>query len=216
MEIEEAEYINPGPSERRCSYTFIVEEQVNLIADSGLLRVFSTRGKKCGLETDPKGSQGYCYWHESDPRKAQDQMLRTKLELAVKEKTYLGGAFLSGGGPGTYLVDSDGPMDLSGANLQGAFFAGAYFEGTVLKGTNLREAHLQGSWFSSADLSESDLTSAHLWNADLQFSSLENAELWEAEINTDTRLDGVYWGKDFVLGTEKGARSIVRKLHIEN
>jgi hypothetical protein len=206
MEFEQAEYLNPGPSKRRCNYTFIVEEQVNLVREAGGVRVFFTRGKKCGLETDPKGSQGYCYWHESDTTKAQDQTLRTRLESAVKQKAYLGGAFLSGGGPGTYLVDSDGPMDLSGANLQGAFLAGAYLEGTILKGTNLREAHLQGAWFSSADLSGSELTSAHLWDADLQFSSLENAELWEAEINTGTRLDGVYWGKDFVLGTETGGR----------
>ncbi len=206
MEPEESEYLNPGSSKLRCNYIFIVDEQLNLVGLAGLVRVFSTRGKKCGLEADPKGSQGYCYWHESDPHKAQDQTLRSRLEVAVSQKAYLGGAFLSGGGRGTYLVDSDGPMDLSGANLQGAFLAGAYFEGTVLKGTNLREAHLQGAWFGSADLSGSDLTSAHLWNADLQFSSLENAELWESEINSDTRLDGVYWGEDFVLGTEKGGR----------
>lgn len=206
MEFEQAEYLNPGPSKRRCNYTFIVEEQVNLVREAGGVRVFFTRGKKCGLATDPKGSQGYCYWHESDTTKAQDQTLRTRLESAVKQKAYLGGAFLSGGGPGTYLVDSDGPMDLSGANLQGAFLAGAYLEGTILKGTNLREAHLQGAWFGSADLSGSDLTSAHLWNADLQFSSLEDTELWEIEINMDTRLDGVYWGKNFILGTEKAGR----------
>lgn len=206
MEVEESEYLNPGPTERRCNYTFIVDEQLNLTVKARSLRVLSTRGKKCGLEVDHNGSQGYCYWHESDPSKAQDQTLRTRLEAAIKRKDYLGGAFLSGGGPGTYLVDTEGPMDLSGADLQGAFLVGAYLEGTVLKGTNLREAHLQNAWFGSADLSGSDLTSAHLWNADLQFSSLENAELWEAEINIDTRLDGVYWGRDFVLATEKGGR----------
>jgi len=206
MELEESEYLNPGPPQRRCKYIFIVDEDVNLTGKAGSVRVLSTRGKKCGLETNLKASQHHCYWHESDPSKAQDQTLRSRLEAAIKQKNYLGGAFLSGGGPGTRLVDSDGPMDLSGANLQGAFLAGAYLEGTVLKGTNLREAHLQNAWFGSADLSSSDLTSAHLWNADLQFSSLEDAELWEAEINGGTRLDGVYWGRNFVLGTEKGGR----------
>jgi hypothetical protein len=206
MRTKESEYINDGPSQQRCNYIFIVDVQINLVEKPGSQRVLSTRGKKCGLEKDPKGTQGYCYWHETDPGKSKDPELRKRLEAAIKQNVYLGGAFLSGGGPGTYYVDSDGPMDLSGANLQGAYLAGAYVEGTNLHGANLREAHLESAWFSSTDLSSTDLTAAHLWNTDLQFSSLEGAELWEAEINSGTRLAGVYWGKGYVLATESGGR----------
>lgn len=206
MELQESEYINKCPGQQRCNFTFLVDEQVNLFEKAGSVRVFSTRGKKCGLERDTNGTQGYCYWHETNPDKAQDPELRKRLEAAVQQKVYLGGAFLSGGGPGTYYRDSAGPLDLSGANLQGMFLAGAYLEGTILKGANLREANLISAWFGSADLSGADLTGAHLQNTDFEYSSMEGAELWKAEINSDTRLDGIYWGDDYVLATERGGR----------
>jgi hypothetical protein len=203
MKHEEFEYINEGPPHQRCNHTFVVDEQVNLIEKPGSVKVFSTRGKKCGLEKDPKGSQGYCYWHETNPGKAQDPELRKRLEIAIHQKLYLGGAFLSGGGPGTYYEDSDGPLDLSGANMQGAFLAGAYLEGTILQGANLSEAHLESAWLGSTNLSGADLTAAHLQNTDLQFSCMKGVELWRAEINSDTQLDGVCWGDDYVLATER-------------
>ncbi|HVQ38215.1 MAG TPA: toll/interleukin-1 receptor domain-containing protein [Pyrinomonadaceae bacterium] len=206
MELEESEYINQGPCQQRCNFTFLVDEQVNLVEKMGSIRVFSTRGKKCGLERDANSTQGYCYWHETNPDKAQDPGLRERLEAAVQHKVYLGGVFLSGGGPGTHYRDSAGPLDLSGANLQGVFLAGAYLEGTILNGANLREANLMSAWFGSADLSGADLTGAHIQNTDLEYSSMEGAELWKAEINSGTRLDGIYWGADYVLATERGGR----------
>ncbi|HBB94095.1 MAG TPA: hypothetical protein DC054_01775 [Blastocatellia bacterium] len=206
MKLEESEYINQGPLTERCDYIFIVDEQINLVEKAGSVRVFSTRGKKCGLERDPKGTQGYCYWHESEPGKSKDPHLKKTLEIAVKQKVYLGGAFLSGGGPGTYYVDSEGPMDLTGANLQGAFFAGAYFEGTILQGVNLREAHLESAWFGSTNLSGADLSGAHLWGTDFQFANMKGTELWNAEINGGTQLGGAYWGDDYVLAAESGGR----------
>lgn len=206
MKLDESEYINRGTDVQRCNFTFLVDEQVNLVVKPGSLRIFSARGKLCGLERDANGIQGYCYWHETNPDKAQDSGLRERLEDTVKQKVYLGGAFLSGGGPGTHYTDSAGPLDLSGANLQGAFLAGAYLEGTILKGANLRGANLSSAWFGSADLSGADLTGAHLQNTDFEYSSLEGAELWQAEINAGTRLDGVYWGDDYVLATERGGR----------
>lgn len=206
MKLEESEYINHGPDEQRCTFTFLVDEQVNLLEKAGSLRVFSTRGKKCGLEIDSNSIQGRCYWHETDPDKAQDQELCKRLEDAEKQNEYSGAALRRGGAPGTYYADSLGPLDLSGANLQGAFLAGAYLEGTILKLANLREANLFGAWFGSADLSMADLTGAHLQNTDFEYSSMEGAELWKAEINLDTKLDGVYWGEDFVLATERSGR----------
>jgi len=206
MEFEESEYINKGSSQQLCNFTFLVDEHVNLVEKVGSVRVFSTRGKKCGLEKDTISLQGYCYWHETNPDKAQDPDLRERLEVAVRQKVYLGGAFLSGGGPGTRYCDSLGPLDLSGANLPGAFLAGAYLEGTLLKGTNLQWANLMSAWFGSADLSGANLGGAHLQNTDFAHSSMEGVELSDAEISRDTRLEGVYWGDDYVLATERGGK----------
>lgn len=202
MNIEESEYINQGPDQQRCNFIFLVDEDLNWPEKDGSVRVLSTRGKKCGVEKDPNGVQGYCYWHESNPDKAQDPELRSRLEIAIRQRVYLGGAFLSGGGPGTYLVDSNGPVDLSGANLQGAHMPGAYLEGSVFKGANLRESHLQSAWFGSADLSGADLTSARLQNTDFEGASLEGTELLGAQMNSGTSLVAVYWGDNYVLATE--------------
>jgi hypothetical protein len=197
IEIDDS-YINQGPSQARCNYIFIVDEDINLVEKAGSVRVFSTRGKKCGLERDTNSTQGYCYWHESDPAKAKDPDLRKRLETAVKQKVYLGGAFLSGGGPGTYLVDSYGPVDLSGANLQGAFLAGAYLEGTLFKKANLSYGNLAGAWCGSTDLSEADLTGAHMLGTDFQFSNMSEANLTNAHIQ----------GTDFRFSNMKGAELV--------
>jgi uncharacterized protein YjbI with pentapeptide repeats len=206
MKDAQSDYINDSSGGKRCNHVFRVDEQINLAEKSGSVRVFSTRGKKCGLQLDPDGTQGYCYWHETNPQKSQDPDLVQRLEKAIKHKVYLGDAFLSGGGPGTHYAVASGPMDLSGANLQGGFLVGAYMEGTILNGSNLREVHLQGAWLGSTNLSGADLTGAHLHGTDFQYSCLERAELWGAEISNDTRLGGVSWGDDFVLGTEIGKR----------
>ena len=117
MKLEGSEYINQGSDQERCTYIFLVDVHVNLVEKAGSVRVFSTRGKKCGLEKDTNSTQGYCYWHESNPDKAQDPELRERLEVAVQQKVYLGGAFLSGGGPGTYYVDSNGPLKRDPAKI---------------------------------------------------------------------------------------------------
>jgi len=99
-------------------------------------------------------------------------------------------------------LNSNGPVDLSGANLHGVYLTGAYMEGAILKGANLRESHLEGVWFGSADLSEVDLTAARLHNTDFEGASLARAELLGAHIDGSTSLVGVYWGDDYVLATE--------------
>lgn len=122
MKLEDSEYINEneGQPQQRCAFTFVVDEQLNWVEKSGSVRVFSTRGKKCGLKRDPTSLQGYCYWHKSDPDKSKDPQLRERLENAVRQRVYLGGAILSGGGSGTHIDSSCGPIDLSGAKLNGA------------------------------------------------------------------------------------------------
>jgi len=199
------DYINPGPSVKRCNFAFLVDEQLNWSDASGPVRAFSTRGKRCGLPTDPDSTQGYCYWHKTDPDKAKGTDLRGRLEQAVAERTYLGGAFLSGGGPGTQIAGA-GPIDLSRAKLDGAYLAGAYLEGTCLRAVSLRQAHIQQAYLGSSDLEGADLTSAHLWGTDLQGASLSGANLWDAEIDGHTRLDGVSWGKHYVLAPERTKR----------
>lgn len=201
MKLEEFEFVNEGPAGQRCEFTFVVDEHLNWPR-----RVFSTRGKKCGLERDPTSTQGYCYWHKTDPDKSKDVTLREKLEEAVRQRAYLGGAFLSGGGPGTRLAGSYGPIDLSGAKLNAAYLTGAYLEGTSLKRAMLREAHLDEAWLGSADLSGADLSGAHLWRTDFQFATLTGADLWDAEISSSTRLDEVNWGKDYVLASERAGK----------
>ena len=94
MKYEEFEYINQSTSPQRCTYTFAVDEQLNLVMKTGEVKIVSTRGKRCGLESDPASIEGYCYWHKSDPNKAKDPKLRERLENAVQQHTYLGGSFL--------------------------------------------------------------------------------------------------------------------------
>lgn len=194
---DDTEYINDGPSGQRCEFIFLVDEHVNLVTKPGSVRVFSARGKKCGLQRDSGGT--YCFWHTTDPEKFSKRDFRKELQQLVQENAYLGGTYISGEG---YSV-SYGPVDLSGLNLQGAFLAGAFLEGSCLSGTNLREAHLQQAFAAYADLSCADLTDAHLWGTDFQSSKLAMTELNRAEIDGNTRLDGVAWSKDYVLPNEK-------------
>ncbi len=200
---DEPEYVNPGPAGNRCSYTFLVDAQVNRAEPSGEVRILLPRGKKCGLPRDPTSKQSYCYWHKADPDKAGDPDLRRRLEAAVKEGVYLGGAFLSGGGRGTHLDGKFGPLDLSGAVLNVAYLEGAYLQGANLRGARLRTAHLEAAFLAASDLSDADLLGAHLLATDLEGSTLAGAELWDAEIDYGTRLDAVDWGRRFVLAAER-------------
>ena len=214
---DESEYLNHGPAGERCEYTFLVDAQINRAEPTGAVRILLPLGKKCGLPLDPTSKQGYCYWHKSDPDKAGDPDLRSRLEAAVKDGVYLGGAFLSGGGPGTHLDGSFGPLDLSGAELNVAYLHGAYLQGTRLRGAHLRSAHFEAAFLGATDLSDADLTGAHLLGTDLEASILAGAELWDAEIDGGTRLDGVDWGRHHILATERNghhafAESVYRVL----
>lgn len=138
---EDSQYVNAGPPGERCDFTFVVDEQLNWVDAPGAVRVFSTRGKKCGLPKDPASAVGYCFWHNTDPDKFKATDYRTAIEQLVERRAYLGGAFLSGEAYATPFP----PVDLAGAKLQGAYLSGAYMEGTCLTGANLNSAHLQGA-----------------------------------------------------------------------
>ncbi|MCC6350223.1 MAG: pentapeptide repeat-containing protein [Candidatus Eisenbacteria bacterium] len=196
------EFVNHGPDGRRCEYVFLVDVQINRAEPSGQVRLLLPRGRKCGLPQDRAGDR-LCYWHRSDPDKAGDLDLKARLEAAVKQGVYLGGAFLSGGGPGTHLDGPHGPLDLSGAVLDVAYLPGAYLQGTILRGASLRSAHLEAAFCAATDLSGADLMGAHLFGCDFEGSVLAGAEFWDAELDNGTRLDGVDWGRDHILATER-------------
>jgi len=65
--------------------------------------------------------------------------LRIAVQLAVKKKTNLEGAYLEG-------------ADLRGADLEGADLEGAYLEGAYLKGAHLEGANLEGAYLEGANL----------------------------------------------------------------
>jgi len=83
--------------------------------------------------------------------------IRTTLELAVKARTNLISADLSG-------TDLSG-TDLSGANLSGANLSRANLTGVNLSRANLSNANLSGAYLSGTDLSGANLSNANLSGA---------------------------------------------------
>ena len=101
------------------------------------------------------------------------------VEVAVKSRANLSGAYLSG-------------ADLSGANLSGAYLSGADLSGANLSGAdlsradlsraNLSGAYLSGAYLSGADLSRANLSGAYLSGADLSGANLSGADLSRADL----------------------------------
>ena len=85
---------------------------------------------------------------------AEDNSMKLTLQLAIKNKVDLSGAYLSG----AYLRSADlsgaylSGADLSGADLSGAYLSGAYLSGAYLSGAYLRSADLSGAYLSGAYL----------------------------------------------------------------
>ena len=95
--------------------------------------------------------------------------IKSAMVTAVKDGTYLGGAYLSGtylGGAnlcGTYLCGAD----LSGADLCGANLCGTYLSGANLCGANLCGANLSGANLCGANLCGANLSGTNLCGANL-------------------------------------------------
>ena len=124
------------------------------------------------------------------------------------------------------------PLDLHGIVVIGANLQQAELSGANLQGANLFKAKLQGAFLIDANLrraylSSAELQGATLWHADLEVATLEYAELQGAElkeanlkganleyatlrgaylegftIDSNTKLQNVDWGRDYVVGEE--------------
>lgn len=96
--------------------------------------------------------------HESE-----ENTIRKTLELAIKSRAYLGGAYLRG-------------ADLSGADLRGAYLSGA----------DLRDANLSGAYLSGADLPIYCKWNHSIVDGKIKIGCKENTiEEWESFFNSD-------------------------------
>jgi len=93
-----------------------------------------------------------------------DNTIKNTVEIAVKNKTNLTGAYLVG-------------ADLTGANLGGANFGGANLTGANLTGSNLTLSDLEGADLTGANLGGANLTGANLIRANLECANLGGANL---------------------------------------
>ena len=86
--------------------------------------------------------------------------VKAALQMAVKARANLSGAYLSG-------------ADLSGAYLSGAYLSGADLSGARLFRAYLSDADLSGARLFRADLSRANLAGANLFGADLYGADLQ-------------------------------------------
>ena len=112
--------------------------------------------------------------------------LKIAIEMAVKQKINLYGAYLDG-------------TNLYGANLDGANLSGAYLDGANLSGAYLYGANLYGANLSGANLSGANLSGAYLYGANLSGAYLYGEKLDKCPI----QLLGLKW---FVLITKKNIK----------
>ena len=84
------------------------------------------------------------------------------------------------------LVDGEGPLNLSGANLQGIDLCGADLEKAILKEANLEKSLLNGTFLNGADLTKANLQQVNLENAWLIGTKLNEANLRKANLRKAT------------------------------
>ncbi|MBA7469457.1 hypothetical protein ES707_04727 [subsurface metagenome] len=101
---------------------------------------------------------------------------------------------------------------LSDANLCGSSLMSAELQGAVLWSTDL-----QGAILEYADLQGAQLKDANLRDTNLMYATLHLAYLDGISIDSNTRLQNVDWGPDYIVGEEKeacfkAAESIYRSL----
>jgi uncharacterized protein YjbI with pentapeptide repeats len=95
---------------------------------------------------------------------AEGLRLKAAVEIAVKQRANLGGAYLRDANlGGAYLGGANlGGAYLRGANLGGAYLRGANLRGANLGGANLRGANLGGAYLGGANLRGANLGGAYL------------------------------------------------------
>ncbi|MBE9502531.1 MAG: pentapeptide repeat-containing protein, partial [Chloroflexi bacterium] len=108
--------------------------------------------------------------------------------------------------------------ELSGANLQGANLFKAKLQGAFLIDANLRRAYLssaelqgallwhadlEGATLEYAELQGTELKEANLKGANLEYATLRGAYLEGFTIDSNTKLQNVDWGHDYMVREEK-------------
>ena len=132
-----------------------------------------------------------------------NNLFKITLELAIKAKADLSGAYLSGANlsgadlSGAYLYGANlSVADLSGANLSGAYLSVANLSKTNLSGANLSKANLSKANLYGADLSKTNLSGANLSKANLSVANLSGAYLYGADLSganlSKASLSGAY------------------------
>jgi len=128
-----------------------------------------------------------------------DNTIKNTVEIAVKNKTNLTGAYLVG-------------ADLTGANLGGANFGGANLTGANLTGSNLTLSDLEGADLTGANLGGANLTGANLIRANLECANLGGANLGGAYLGGanlgGANLTGAYLGGAYLGGANLGGANL--------
>jgi hypothetical protein len=149
--------------------------------------------------------------------RADVDSLKLAVEVAVKSRVDLGGAYLSDTDlrdadlRGAYLCYADlSDTDLRGADLRGAYLCDAYLSGTHLSGAYLSAADLRGAYLSAADLCDADLRDAYFGGAVLSGADLRGADLGGADLRgadlCDADLRYAYLGGVRDMRLETGER----------
>jgi hypothetical protein len=139
------------------------------------------------------------HWSGAVLFSAETDSLKLAVELAVKSRANLAGAYLARANlAGANLADTNlaganlaganiARADLAGANLAGADLAdtnlaGAYLAGADLADTNLAGANLAGAYLAGADLADTNLAGANLAGANIARANLAGANLTDADL----------------------------------
>jgi hypothetical protein len=109
------------------------------------------------------------HWSGAVLFSAETDSLKLAVELAVKSRANLAGAYLA-------------RANLAGANLAGAYLEGAYLEGAYLARANLARADLAGAYLAGAYLAGAYLEGANLAGANLAGANLAGANLAGANL----------------------------------
>jgi len=111
---------------------------------------------------------------------AETESLKLAIELAVKSRANLAGAYLAG----AYLA---------GANLAGAYLARANLTGAYLDGAYLAGAYLDGAYLAGANLDGANLARANLDGANLDGAYLNKVKI--PPINSHQFTSEILWHK---------------------
>jgi len=136
---------------------------------------------------------------------AETESLKLAIELAVKSRAnlagaYLAGAYLAGANlAGAYLARAN----LTGAYLDGAYLAGAYLDGAYLAGANLDGAYLNK--VKIPPINSHQFTSEILWHK----AKTESQKNFSARVRLETNK---CWKDFYILADKMKVKTWVKKV----